>query len=230
MSKIPDKRKSKVLRPERADLGDDLADDREELEIPKTAAQFDELIEATSGSDRDWIRRIVFALPTCEVEDENSAVELKCFLERVRRHIRVLGGNLLSTAMSYLDGQDYEKRPREDDSQCLFTALRYGSTSIFSLIAAALTDGNSYARAAAAKWLPKYAPQDSAVSLLVRALEDPEAEVTWWAAVHLSRFAPHTPELVPWWRRSTFTTRGRCSSWPTGGSIACDISCDWPRT
>jgi hypothetical protein len=29
------------------------------------------------------------------------------------------------------------------------------------------------------------------------ALDDPESEVRWWAAVHLSRLAPQTPGLVP---------------------------------
>lgn len=168
---------------------------REELNTLQTAAQFDELIEAASGSDRDWIRRIAFALQTGEVD--GSAIELTSFLERVRLHSKVLGGNLHSAAMSFLDGEDYEKRPWEDDSHFLLTASQYGSTSIFSLTAAALTDGNTYARKTAAKWLPKYAPDDAAVSLLLRALDDPESEVRWWAAVHLSRLAPQTPGLLP---------------------------------
>ncbi len=144
--------------------------------------------------DRDWIRRIEFALQSGQPED--SAIELKCFLERVRRHGKEAGGNVLSAAMSFLDGEDYEKRPWEDDSHFLLTALLYGDMTLFSLTAAALTDGNAYARKTAAKWLPKYAHEDSAVSLLLIALEDPEPEVRWWAAVHLSRLAPETPGLV----------------------------------
>jgi HEAT repeats len=195
MSKVPHDRERRVARSEQADLDYDLAEDREELDTSRTAAQFDELIEAASERDRDWIRRIVFALRSGEVE--GSAIELKCFLERVRLHGKVPGGNLLSAAMSFLDGEDYEKRPWEDDSRFLLTASQYGCTSIFSLTAAALTDGNTYARKTAAKWLPKYAPEDSAVSLLLSAFDDPESEVRWWAAVHLSRLAPRTPGLVP---------------------------------
>ena len=146
------------------------------------------------SDDRDWIRRIESALQSGQADD--SSIELKCFLERVRRHGQEPGGNLLSAAMSFLDGEDYEKRPWEDDSHFLLTALLYGSTNLFSLTAAALTDGNAYARKTAAKWLPKYAHQDSAVSLLLIALDDPEVEVRWWAAVHLSRLAPDTPGLV----------------------------------
>ena len=195
MSKVPDDRECKVARSQQADLDHDFAEDREELNTLQAVAQFDELIEAASENDRDWIRRIVFALQSGEVE--GSAIELKCFLERVRLHGKVPGGNLLSAAMSFLDGEDYEKRPWEDDSHFLLTASQYGNTSIFSLTAAALTDGNAYARKTAAKWLPKYAPEDSAVSLLLCALDDPESEVRWWAAVHLSRLAPQTPALVP---------------------------------
>ena len=146
------------------------------------------------SDDRDWIRRIELALQSGQSED--SAMELKCFLERVRRHGQEPGGNLLSASMSFLDGEDYEKRPWEDDSHFLLTALLYGGMTLFSLTAAALTDGNAYARKTAAKWLPKYAHEDSAVELLSSALDDPEAEVRWWAAVHLSRLAPDTPGLV----------------------------------
>jgi len=85
-----------------------------------------------------------------------------------------------------------------------------------SLILQALASGNEYARRMAAKWLPRYVARSFAADFLAKRLGDPDRRVAWWAAVHLSRLAPQTPDLRETLvRRSTangFRLRGWCFS------------------
>jgi hypothetical protein len=146
------------------------------------------------SDDSPWLSHIEAALAAGGLSKDTSS-SLQYFLLRVHRH-REKGGNHLSAAMSFLDAFDYEKRPWEDDSDILWTALDHGGPSISELLTGALASENAGARKKAAKWLPKYFDDDRAISLLTKSLHDPEPEVRWWAAIHLSRLAPETPGLV----------------------------------
>ena len=145
--------------------------------------------------DRPWLNRIESALAAGLPED--AASSLQYFLHRVHRHRQKPGGDCLSAAMSFLDAVDYEKRPWEDDSDVLWVAMEYGGPGIEGLLLDALACQNPYSRRKAAKWLPKYLSEHDAITLLTRAMLDPEPEVRWWAAIHLSRLVPETPGLVP---------------------------------
>ena len=147
------------------------------------------------SDDRDWLRHIESALAAGLPKDTESS--LRYFLHRVHIHREKQGGNYLSAAMSFLDAVDYEKRPWEDDSDVLWIALDYGGPGIFDLMIDALASENAYTRKTAAKWFPKYLSDDCAIPLLTKALQDPEPDVRWWAAIHLSRLAPETKGLVP---------------------------------
>ena len=189
-----DRSKRKVASSGRAELESGLTEYREERSVPEASDPYDEVIAGSPEKYRAWIRRIAQALP--DIEPERNRMVLEWFLERVQYHQKRLQGDVLSASMSFLNGADYEKRPWEDDSRVLWEAVQYYNGTIYSLIAAALAEGNVYARQMAAKWLPKYAPDDSAIPLLLSVLNDKEAEVGWWAAVHLSRLAPETSGLV----------------------------------
>lgn len=189
-----DRGRRKVAGLAREELYSGLTEYREAPTVPETTDPYDDIVAGTPEKYRVWIRRIVQALNGGEAE--GNALELQWFLERVRYHHKRLNGNVLSASMSFLNSEDYEKRPWEDDSRVLWEAVQYSNGWIFSLIVDALAEGGSYTRIMAAKWLPKYAPDDSAIPLLVSALNDKEAEVRWWAAVHLSRLAPETSGLV----------------------------------
>ncbi len=189
-----DRGKRKVASSARAELEIGLTEYREESTVPKASDPYDDVVAGAPEKYRAWIRRIAQVLQDSEAE--GNAMELKWFLERVRNHQKGLHGDVLSASMSFLNSADYEKRPGEDDSRVLWEAVRYCNGTIVSLIGDALAEGNAYSRTMAAKWLPKYAPDASAIPLLMSALTDKEAEVSWWAAVHLSRLAPETPGLV----------------------------------
>jgi hypothetical protein len=128
--------------------------------------------------------------------DPDTERSLQYFLDRVKRHRQRQGGNCLSAAMSFLDAMDYEKRPWEDDSYVLWLALDNGGPDLADLMTHALASGDANTRTKASKWLPKYLAEDSAIALLTHVLQDSEAEVRWWAAIHLSRLAPETQGLV----------------------------------
>ena len=144
--------------------------------------------------DRHWLSHIESVLAAGLPKDTESS--LQYFLSRVHKHSEKGEGDFLSAAMSFLDSFDYEKRPWEEDSNVLWVALDYGGPSIFELMVEAFGSENAYTRKKAAKWLPKYLPEDYAIPLLTKALQDPEPEVRWWAAIHLSRLAPETQDLV----------------------------------
>ena len=150
---------------------------------------------SNASDDRHWLSHIESALATGLPKDTESS--LQYFLHRVHKHSEKGDGDYLSAAMSFLDGVDYEKRPWEDDSDVLWIALDFGGPSIFELMVEALANQNAYTRKKAAKWLPKYVSEDCAIPMLTTALQDPEPEVRWWAAIHLSRLAPETQGVVP---------------------------------
>ncbi len=147
-----------------------------------------------ASDDRQWLSHIESVLAAGLPKDTESS--LQYFLHRVQKHSEKGEGDYLSAAMSFLDGVDYEKRPWDDDSDVLWVALDYGGPSIFELMVEAFASENAYTRKKAAKWLPKYLSEDYAIPLLTKALQDPEPEVRWWAAIHLSRLAPETQGLV----------------------------------
>ena len=150
---------------------------------------------SNASDDRHWLSHIESALATGLPKDTESS--LQYFLHRVQKHSEQGDGDYLSAAMSFLDGVDYEKRPWEDDSDVLWIALDYGGPSILELMVAAFASEHAYTRKKAAKWLPKYVSEDCAIPMLTTALQDPEPEVRWWGAIHLSRLAPETQGLVP---------------------------------
>jgi hypothetical protein len=150
MSSAKDNRERKVAKAQQADLDAGFAEYREQRDGLSTKSPYDDVIAATPEPQRDWIRRISFALES-SVLDPRRRLELESFLERVRLHLHDLRGDVLSAVMSFIDAQDHEKRPWFDDSRDLWTALEYSAYDIFSIIAAALADGNADARKTAAK-------------------------------------------------------------------------------
>jgi hypothetical protein len=169
------------------------------------AAEYKDVAAATPERYREWVRQVALGIGGLPPKSRER-FELECFLSRLRHHTQKSYGDVLFTAMSFLDGQDYEKRPWEDDSEVLFTALNYSNVGqavfacpfcdISSLLPEVLANGNASAQAMAAKWLPKYLDDTTAVPMLIPLLYDPAAAGRWWAAIHLSRLAPDTPEIV----------------------------------
>lgn len=163
-------------------------------ETNRNPAEYERLIAATPDPYRDWIRRMVRAIGGLDPKAEERQ-SLEWFADLARRHTEDGSGGILFTAMILLDSQDYEKRPWEDHSDVLFSALEYSPYDISSLLAEVLAKRTA-AQSKAAKWLPKYVEDTVAVSLLTPLLDCMEDASGCWAAVHLSRLAPDTPELA----------------------------------
>lgn len=172
---------------------------REELAAQRTAREVElnhaELLARTPERNREWIARVAAASKDPEVPLQ-SRHWLNGFLRRVRWSQQETHGGLLSAVMSFVDAPDYEKHPWEDDSIYLKSAHEYCDEDVPSQILQALASGDGYTRRLAAKWLPRYVAGSFAADLLAKLLDDRDRRVAWWAAVHLSRLAPKTPELL----------------------------------
>jgi len=217
--------KGRRERSEEDAFGDELAeyhDDERAREIAAAGeAKYLELISATPERFREWVRRVAVALeetrrnpPAQSLRHlRNNIVEmfqpdyerrmwrrrqwqLENFLDSLPPRRTPGPIDVLATVMSFLDAQDYEKRPWEDDSSCLMEALEYCDQKLPDLIQAALAEGGEYKRTMAAKWLAKYAPDDVAAPVYRDLLRDSHPRVRWWAAIHLSRTAPATEGLT----------------------------------
>ncbi|HLK65527.1 MAG TPA: HEAT repeat domain-containing protein [Bryobacteraceae bacterium] len=158
--------------------------------------EFYDVVAASEEECRDWIARLALLVGTLEAESRQRIL-LEDFLRRRRHHIQKQYGGVLYTSMSFLDSQDYEKRPWDDDSDVLFEALPFSPFDIASLLTLVLAKGNPEARRIATKWLPKYLDDASAIPLLTRLILDEAPAVRRWAAVHLSRLAPGHAAIVP---------------------------------
>jgi len=84
-------------------------------------------------------------------------------------------GDVLFTAMQFLDDPDYIKRPWEDYSWMLFQVLPYSSFDMVSLLEAAVYDRNEATRLLAVKWLPAYIADGRSAVILTRVLQDASA-------------------------------------------------------
>ncbi|HTS24741.1 MAG TPA: hypothetical protein VMH81_02640 [Bryobacteraceae bacterium] len=84
-------------------------------------------------------------------------------------------GTCSSRRCSFLDDQDYIKRPWEDYSWMLFQVLPYSSFDMVSLLEAAVYDRNEATRLLAVKWLPAYIADGRSAVILTRVLQDASA-------------------------------------------------------
>jgi hypothetical protein len=193
----------RIIVPKRRDLSRwelnaGLSEYRDDLAAQRTAREVElkhtELLARTPERHREWIVRVVAASDEPEVALQRRPW-LKGFLRRLQWSQQGSHGGLLSAVMSFVDAPDYDKHHWEDDSICLEAAHEFCDEDVPSLILQALASGNEYARRMAAKWLPRYVARSFAADFLAKRLGDPDRRVAWWAAVHLSRLAPQTPDL-----------------------------------
>jgi hypothetical protein len=231
MSEDKGSRPRKIERSQEGAFTDQLLEyyeDERAREVAAAAeAKYGELISATPGNYREWVKRIALALeetrrnpPARSLRSSRNSIielfqpdferrmwkrrqwQLENFLDSLppRRRSRPDDSpkaiDVLQTVLTFLDAQDYEKRPWEDDSSCLVEAMEYCDEKLEDLIQAALAVGDEYTRRTAAKWLARYASDEIAAPVYTGLLHDSEPRVRWWAAVHLSRIAPETEGLI----------------------------------
>jgi hypothetical protein len=231
MSEDKGSRERKIERSQEGAFTDQLSEYHEDERAREVAAaaeaKYGELISATPGKYREWVKRVAVALeetrrnpPARSLRSSQYNIvelfqpdferrmwkrrqwQLEGFLDSLppRRGSKPIDSpkaiDVLQTVVSFLDAQDYEKRPWEDDSSCLVEAMEYCDEKLAELIQAALAEGDEYTRRTAAKWLAKYAPDEIAAPVYRGLLRDSQPRVRWWAAVHLSRIAPETEGLT----------------------------------
>jgi hypothetical protein len=226
MSQDKGSRDRKLERSQDEIFSDQLAeyhDDQTAQEITAAAvAQYAKLISATPEKYREWVKRVAVALeetrrrpPTRPMRSSPYNIielfqpdyehrlwnrrkwQLENFLDSLPPRHSEGPIDVPQTVVSFLNAQDYEKRPWEDDSSCLMEAMEYCDQKLPELIQAALAEGDDYTRQTAAKWLAKYASDEIAGPVYRGLLADRQPRVRWWSAVHLSRIAPATEGLIP---------------------------------
>lgn len=219
-------RERKIERAQDDTFSDQLAEYHDEKRFRELKAgaekKYGELISCTPEKYRPWVLRVAAAVEEnkqnppsrplrfskynivalfhpdyLEKQWRRRQWRLENFLNSLAARPGSTQVDVLKAVVLFLDAQDYEKRPWEDDSGSLMEALEYCDLQLADLIQAALAEGDDYTRQMAAKWLPKYALDDVSAPVLRGLLADRLPRVRWWAAIHLSRIAPDTPALVP---------------------------------